>query len=344
MKSTTNGMYGASGRAFRLRIAFFGARDYDRQICGALTRERGDRCDMRYFNCRLTPETAYLAKGFDAVCLFVDDECPRGAVETLKDCGVRLILLRCAGTGNVDVAAARACGIRVARVPECPPYAVAEHAMTILMAANRRLLTAVGRLREGSHGLDGLLGLDLHGRVAGIAGTDRVGRCVARICRGYGMTVIAWDPHPDNTLEAERLLTYVDRQALFERADLLSLHAAPEDGTGGERPLVDAWAIGRMKNGAMLVNTGRSDLVDIRALIDALRAGKFHAVAMDLAGEGAALWPDGDDMARLQMFPNVVVTARQACFTRDALKTIAAETLDNARCFMEGMSLGDAEC
>ena len=197
-----------------LRIAFFGAKDYDRLFFSELTRDRGEgayNCDIRYFNTRMTPETAHLARGYDAVCIFVNDECPRPAVETLKECGVRLILLRCAGFNNVDLQAARECGIRVARVPAYSPYAVAEHAMSIIMTANRRLHKAVNKVRDNNFALSGLLGLDLHNKVAGILGTGKIGQCMARICKGFGMTVIAWDAYPNPALVEEGLLTYVDK-------------------------------------------------------------------------------------------------------------------------------------
>lgn len=338
-----------------LKIAFFGAKDYDRIFFSELAKDRGEgtyNCDIHYFSTRLTPETAHLARGYDAACLFVNDECPRAAVETLKACGVRLILLRCAGYNNVDLQAARECGITVARVPAYSPYAVAEHAMAILMTANRRLHKAVYKVRDNNFSLSGLLGMDLHNKVAGIVGTGKIGQCMARICKGFGMTVIAWDAFPNPALEAEGLLTYVDRDALLSRADLVSLHAPLITGEGGTWHMIDARAIARMKDTAMLVNTARGGLIDTEALIDALRRGKFHAVALDVyEGEDANVYTDrsgdfltDDTAARLQMFPNVVVTSHQAFFTREALQAIAAVTLENARNFNEGLPLGESEC
>ena len=338
-----------------LRIAFFGAKDYDRLFFSELTRDRGEgayNCDIRYFNTRMTPETAHLARGYDAVCIFVNDECPRPAVETLKECGVRLILLRCAGFNNVDLQAARECGIRVARVPAYSPYAVAEHAMSIIMTANRRLHKAVNKVRDNNFALSGLLGLDLHNKVAGILGTGKIGQCMARICKGFGMTVIAWDAYPNPALVEEGLLTYVDKDELLERADLISLHAPLIMGPGGTYHLIDGRAISLMKDTAMLVNTARGGLIDTEALIEALKGGKFHAVALDVyEGEDANVYTDRSDeflnndiTARLQMFPNVVLTSHQAFFTREALQAIAAETLESARNFNEGLPLGEAEC
>ena len=283
--------------------------------------------------------------------MFVNDELPREAVETLKECGVRLILLRCAGFNNVDLQAAKECGIKVARVPAYSPYAVAEHAMSLIMTANRRLHKAVNKVRDNNFALSGLLGLDLHNKVAGIVGTGKIGQCMARICKGFGMNVLAWDAYPNKALEEEGLLSYVELDELLERADLISLHAPLINGPGGTWHLIDAHAIARMKDTAMLVNTARGGLIDTEALIDALKDGKFHAVALDVyEGEDANVYTDRSDeflnndiTARLQMFPNVVLTSHQAFFTREALQAIAAETLENARRFNEGKDLGEAE-
>ena len=338
-----------------LRIAFFGTKDYDRLFFSELAKDRGAgtyNCDIRYFNCRLTPETANLARGYDAVCVFVNDELPRAAVETLRNGGVRLILLRCAGFNNVDLQAAKECGIKVARVPAYSPYAVAEHAMSLIMTANRRLHKAVNKVRDNNFALSGLLGLDLHNKAAGIVGTGKIGVCMARICKGFGMTVLAWDAYPNRALEEEGLLSYVPLEELLERADLISLHAPLIEGPNGTWHLIDERAIARMKDTAMLVNTARGGLIDTEALIEALKNGKFHAVALDVyEGEDANVYTDRSDeflnndiTARLQMFPNVVLTSHQAFFTREALQAIAAETLENARRFNEGADLGAAEC
>lgn len=338
-----------------LKIAFFGAKDYDRMYFSELAKDRGEgtyNCDIKYFSCRLTPETTYLAKGYDAVCIFVNDECPRQAVEAMKEYGVRLILLRCAGFNNVDLQAAKECGIKVLRVPAYSPYAVAEHAISILMTANRRLHKAVNKVKENNFSLSGLLGIDLHNKVAGIVGTGKIGQCMARICKGFGMTVIAWDAFPNQSLVEEGLLTYVTKNELFEKSDLISLHAPLIMGQGGTYHLIDTDAISLMKDTAMLVNTARGGLIDTEALIAALKEGKFHAVALDVyEGEDSNVYTDHSDdylnndiTARLQMFPNVVLTSHQAFFTREALQAIAAQTLENARNFNEGLPLGAAEC
>ena len=344
----------AKKSAGTLRIAFFGTKDYDRLFFGELTKEKGVgtyNCDIRFFSTRMTVETANLANGYDAVCIFVNDECSAQTVRILKDCGVRLILLRCAGFNNVDLQAAKKCGITVARVPAYSPYAVAEHAMSILMAANRRLHKAINKVRDNNFALSGLMGLDLHNKVAGIMGTGKIGQCMARICKGFGMTVIAWDAYPNQSLVDEGLLTYTDKDSLFEKADLISLHCPLIMGEGGTYHIINDGAIAKMKDTAMIVNTARGGLIDNEALIRALKEGKFHAVALDVyEGEDRNVYNDRSDdfmhhdiVARLLMFPNVVLTSHQAFFTREALQAIAAVTLENARNFNEGHDLGGSE-
>ena len=337
-----------------LKIAFFGAKDYDHIFFNELAKDKGEgtyNCDIKYFSTRLTPETAALAKGYDAVCIFVNDECPRAALETLKECGVRLVLLRCAGFNNVDIAAAREFGITVLRVPAYSPYAVAEHAMAIIQAANRRLNKAVNKVRDNNFALSGLLGVDLHNKVAGIVGTGKIGQCMARICKGFGMTVIGWDAYPNQALVDEGLLTYVSKDELFAKSDLISLHAPLIMGDGGTYHLINKAAIDKMKDTVMLVNTARGGLIDTEDLISALKEGKFHAVALDVyEGEDSNVYTDhsadammNDITARLQMFPQLILTSHQAFFTREALQAIAATTMENARNFNEGNPYGMAE-
>ena len=337
-----------------LKVAFFNTKDYDRVFFSELAREKGPgtyNCDIKYFTVRLTAETAPLAKGYDAVCIFVNDEAPRAVVETLSECGVKLILLRCAGFNNVDLQAAKECGIKVVRVPAYSPYAVAEHAMAILQEANRRLGRAYNKVRDNNFALSGLLGVDLHNKVCGIMGTGKIGQCFARIAKGYGMTVLGWDAFPNKKLEEEGLLTYVTEDELLEKADLISLHMPLIMGEGGTYHKINKEAIDKMKDDVMLVNSARGPLIDTEALIAALKDGKFHAVALDVyEGEDANVYTDRSDerlhssiTARLTMFPNLVLTSHQAFFTREALQAIAVVTMENARNFNEGNDLGNAE-
>ena len=337
-----------------LRVAFFGTKDYDRIFFSELSRDKGEgtyNVDIKYFNSRLTIESANLAKGYDAVCIFVNDEAPREVIEILAEGGVKLILLRCAGFNNVDSKAAAECGITVLRVPAYSPYAVAEHAMTILQAANRRIHKSYIKVQDNNFALSGLLGLDLHNKVAGIMGTGRIGQIMANICKGYGMTVLGWDAFPNMALEEKGLLRYVSKEELLQKADLISLHAPLVMGPNGTYHLIDDNAIAMMKNNVMLVNTSRGPLVDSEALIRGLKANKFHAVALDVyEGEDANVYNDRSDemidtdiVARLTMFPNLVLTSHQAFFTREALQAIAAVTMENARNFNEGLPYGMSE-
>ena len=337
-----------------LKIAFFGTKDYDRIFFSQLADDKGPsayNCDIHYFTSRLTPESVGLAKGYDAVCIFLNDEAPREVVEKLHDEGVRLILLRCAGFNNVDLQAAKEYNITVLRVPAYSPYAVAEHAMAILQAANRRLHKATVKVKDNNFALSGLLGLDLHNKTAGILGTGRIGQCMARICKGYGMNVIGWDAYPNQKLVDEGLLTYVSKDELFEKADLISLHAPLIMGEGGTYHIINKAAIDKMKENVMLVNTARGGLIDTEALIQGLKERKFHAVALDVyEGEDSNVYTDHSDdyldtdiTARLLMYPNVVLTSHQAFFTREALQSIAAITMENARNFARGRDLGNAE-
>ena len=337
-----------------LRIAFFGTKEYDRLFFSELSKDKGEgtyNVDIEYFNSRLTIESVGLSKGFDGVCIFVNDEAPRPVIEKLAENGIKLILLRCAGFNNVDLDACKEHGITVLRVPAYSPYAVAEHAMAIIQDANRRITKGVNKVKDNNFSLNGLLGVDLHNKVAGIMGTGRIGQIMAKICKGYGMTVLGWDAYPNKALEDQGLLTYVTKEELLRKSDLISLHAPLIMGEGGTYHLIDDKEIEMMKNGVMLVNTSRGGLVNVDALIRGLRANKFHAVALDVyEGEDNNVYTDhSDDMmqnsvaARLVTFPNLILTSHQAFFTREALQAIAAVTMENARNFNEGLPYGPAE-
>lgn len=337
-----------------LHVAFFGTKDYDRLFFSELSKDKGEgtyNVDITYFNSRLTNETVHLAEGYEAICIFVNDDASRNVIEALAKGGVKLILLRCAGFNNVDLDACKEYGITVLRVPAYSPYAVAEHAMSIIQTANRRINRAYNKVKDNNFSLNGLLGLDLHNKVAGIMGTGRIGQIMAQICKGYGMTVLGWDAYPNKKLEEDGLLTYVSKEELLKKADLISLHAPLIMGEGGTFHLIDVEAINLMKDGVMLVNTSRGGLIDVDALIRGLRANKFHAVALDVyEGEDTNVYTDhSDDMmqnsvvARLVTFPNLVLTSHQAFFTREALQAIAAVTMENARNYNEGFPYGQAE-
>ena len=323
-----------------LKVAFFNAKEYDKIFFDRLSEDKGPgtyNTDIKYLDVRLTYETVSLAKGSEAICIFVNDECDERIVEKLYEYDVNLILLRCAGFNNVDLKACKKYGITVLRVPAYSPYAVAEHAMAILQMANRRLHKAYNKIKDNNFDLNGLLGFDLHNKVAGIIGTGKIGVCMANICKGYGMSVIAWDAYPNLKLEEEGLLTYVSKEELFKKADLISLHAPLVPGENGTYHLINKETINLMKPSVMLVNTARGGLINAEDLIEALKNGKFHAVALDVyEGEDTNVYTDlSDDVVtnditgRLLMFPQVVITSHQAFFTFEALQAIATVTMEN---------------
>ena len=262
-------------------------------------------------------------------------------VKSLKSCT----------TAVSDLKAAKEYGITVLRVPAYSPYAVAEHAMAIIQAANRRIHKSYQKVKDNNFALNGLLGVDLHNKVAGIVGTGRIGQIFAQICKGFGMTVIGWDAFPNQKLVDEGLLTYVSKEELFQKADLISLHAPLIMGEKGTYHIIDEKAIALMKDTVMLVNSARGGLIDTEALIAAMKKGKFHAVALDVyEGEDKNVYTDRSDepletaiTGRLTMFPQLILTSHQAFFTREALQAIAAVTMENARNFNEKLPYGMAE-
>lgn len=317
-----------------MHIAVFSTKPYDRHFLDAANQEAGAPHRFTYLEPRLSRETAVLAQGAQAVCVFVNDAADAAVLEALHAQGVRMLALRCAGFNNVDLAAARRLGLPVGRVPAYSPEAVAEHTVAMIMALNRNIHRAHARVREGNFALDGLLGFDMKGRTVGILGTGRIGAAFARIMRGFGCRVLAFDPMPD----AELGLDYVPLDRLLAEADIISLHCPLTPAT---RHLIDEAAIARMKRGVMLINTSRGAIVDTRAVIRGLKSGAIGHLGLDVYEEEADLFFEDlsgqvlqdDIFARLLTFPNVLITAHQAFFTEDALMAIARTTLDNITCF-----------
>jgi D-lactate dehydrogenase len=317
-----------------MRIAFFSAKPYDRRAFEAV----GASHDVAYFDARLAPATAPLASGHDAVCAFVSDDLSADTLEVLAASGVRLVLLRSAGFNHADLDAAERLGLAVARVPAYSPHAVAEHAVALALALNRRLHRAHNRVREGNFELGGLLGVDLHGKTAGIVGTGRIGAAAARVFGpGFGMRLLVHDPYPNAEVEALGA-AYVGIDTLLAESDLVSLHCPLTPKT---HHLLDASAFARMKPSAILVNTSRGGLVDTAALVDALKTNQIGAVALDVYEEEGDLFfrdlsdegVQDDVFARLLTFPNALITGHQGFFTAEALSAIAETTLANATAF-----------
>jgi D-lactate dehydrogenase len=321
-----------------MRIALFSTKPYDRVSFDEAN--AGHAHELHYFEPRLTDETVRLADGFDAVCAFVNDQVDAGVVEALAGGGTELILLRSAGFNHVDLRAAAERGLTVARVPAYSPYAVAEHAMGLVLTLNRKFHRAHARVREGNFALDGLLGFDLHGKTMGVVGTGKIGTVFARIAAGFGCRVLAHDPYPNEEVEGLGA-RYVEMEEMLGEADIIALHLPLTPDT---HHLIDGDAVARMKEGVMLINTSRGGLVDTRAVIEGLKSGRIGSLGLDVYEEEADLFFEDlsgtviqdDVFARLLTFPNVLVTGHQGFFTREALAAIAGTTLGNATAYESG--------
>ena len=320
-----------------MKLAFFDAKPYDRP--GFDAHAAGTGLEIRYFETKLGEDTVQLARGFDGVCVFVNDTVNAKVADELY----RVIALRCAGFNNVDTHACRG-RLRIFRVPAYSPYAVAEHAMALLLTVNRHTHKAYIRTRDFNFSLSGLTGFDLHGKTAGVVGTGKIGRVFAEICRGFGMRVLAYDKFPDPGSS----LCYAALPELFHQADVISLHCPLTDET---RHMIDAAAIAGMKPGVVIVNTSRGALVDTEALIEGLRSRKIGAACLDVYEEEAELFYEDrseaiiedDTLVRLIAMPNVIVSSHQAFLTKEALNNIAAVTVDNLLKFGRGEPSPDTE-
>jgi D-lactate dehydrogenase len=321
-----------------MRIAVFSVKKYDQLVFTEVNAAFGH--DLVFFESHLTPKTARLAHGFDAVCPFVNDDVSAATIQVLASEGVRLIALRSAGFNHVDLAAARERGLVVARVPAYSPHAVAEHAMALILTLNRRLHKAYARVRDGNFSLDGLLGFDLHGKTIGVIGTGKIGCVFSRILSGFGCRVLTYDIQP-NPEVLEYGATYVELPQLLGESDIIALHLPLMPATWH---MINDEAIAAMKPGVMLINTSRGGLIDTRAVIAGLKSGKIGGLGLDVYEEEADLFFEDmsgsviqdDVFARLLTFPNVLITGHQGFFTREALHSIAETTLGNATAFETG--------
>jgi len=328
-------------------IAFFDTRPYDRESFDTISGE-SFHFDIRYFEHHLTTEITALVNGCSVVCAFVNDTLSAEVIGRLKESGVKLIAMRCAGYNNVDLKAAYK-SIPVVRVPEYSPHAVAEHAIALILSLNRKTHKAYYRTRDGNFSINGLMGFDMAGRAAGIIGTGRIGRIAARILRGFDMEVTAYDPHPNEEFAAATGVKYVELDELYRQADVISLHCPLNNDT---HHIVNAESLEKMKDGVMIVNTGRGGLIDTRALIASLKRGKVGAAGLDVYEEESEYFFEDfsaqvltdDVLARLLTFSNVLITAHQAYFTREAVENIARTTLQNIRDFFDGKPLKNEIC
>jgi D-lactate dehydrogenase len=318
-----------------MRVTVFSAKPYDMRALAEAA--EGKALALRFLPVRLAPETAPLAEGAEAVCAFVNDHLDAETLGALARAGVRLVAMRCAGTNNVDLAAAEAAGIAVARVPAYSPHAVAEHTVALILSLNRKIHRAWARVREGNFELEGLLGFDLCGRTVGIVGTGRIGTVLARIMLGFGCRVVASDPVPSENCLAMGV-AYLPVGELLAVSDIVALNCPLTPQT---HHLIDDAAVAAMKPGAMVINTGRGAVIDTQAAIRGLKSGRIGALGLDVYEEEGDLFfenlsdrilPD-DVFARLLTFPNVIVTGHQGFFTAEALAAIAETTVANVLSF-----------
>ncbi len=312
------------------KIAFFDAKPYDKEWFDKINKN----FEIRYFEGRLRPENARLAEGCRAVCAFVNDNINARVINMLVDMKVEVILMRCAGYNNIALNAAKD-RIKILRVPAYSPYAVAEHTMGLILALNRKIPKAYIRTRDFNFSLNGLTGFDMHGKTAGVIGTGRIGRVFIDICKGFGMEIIAYDPRP-KTIEG---VEFVDKDELFRRADIISLHCPL---TAETRYIIDENAISLMKSSALIVNTSRGQLIDTDALLAALNEKRIGGAALDVYEEESGLFfEDNSDkivtdevISMLVSRPNVIITSHQAFLTEEALRGIAEVTLQNFEDFL----------
>lgn len=314
-----------------MKVLVYSTKPYDRRFLDAANEPHGHT--LEFLETALSPKTAPLAEGYDAVCVFVNDRLDAETIERLASGGVRAIALRCAGYNNVDLDAAREASIAVVRVPAYSPHAVAEHTVGLILALNRHLHRAYGRVRDGNFALTGLMGFDLVGRTVGVVGTGQIGQIVGRILGGFGCRLLAYDPQPNDACR-ELGMEYVDLPKLFADADILTLHCPLTPDT---HHLIDAAALAQMKEGVMIINTSRGAVIDTPAVIDGLKSGRVGHLGLDVYEEEADYFfqdlsdraiPD-DTLARLLTFPNVLITGHQAFFTHEAITAIAETTLGN---------------
>jgi D-lactate dehydrogenase len=320
-----------------MRTAVFSTKPYDREFLSRAAADAGH--ELVFFEPRLTAQTAVLARGFPAICSFVNDQLTPELLEQLAAGGTKFVALRCAGFNQVNLEAAARLGMRVARVPAYSPYAVAEHTVGMMLCLNRKFHKANNRVRESNFSIENLIGFDMHGKSVGVIGTGKIGAITAGILAGFGCQILLYD-----VVESESCRSfgrYVQLDELFAAADIITLHCPL---TRDTHHLINEQTLARMKPGVMLINTSRGALVDTQAVIDGLKSSRIGYLGLDVYEEEAELFFEDhssrviqdDVFMRLLTFPNVLITSHQAFFTRNALEEIARVTMANLRCFELG--------
>ncbi|MFA5088309.1 MAG: 2-hydroxyacid dehydrogenase [Candidatus Omnitrophota bacterium] len=328
------------------KIAFFDAKPYDQEFFDKLNAKY--QFEIKYFKTHLNRDHAGLAGGYDVVCVFVNDVLDKEVIRVLKERGVKLIALRCAGYNNVDLQAAYG-NMHAVRVPAYSPYAVAEHAVALMMSLNRKTHRAYYRTRDGNFAISGLLGFDMHGKTAGIIGTGKIGRCLVSVLKGFGMKILAYDAFPDEAYAKESGIHYVELSELYREAVIISLHCPLTPQT---QFMINTESIAQMKKGVMIINTGRGKLIRTQDLLDALKTGQVGSAGLDVYEEESEYFFEDfsssmisdDVLARLLTFPNVLVTSHQGFFTREAMENIAETTLNNITEYLNGEYLKNEIC
>ena len=319
------------------KILFFDTKEYDKKLFDEYNQNY--HYEIKYLETKLNEETAPLAQGYDAVCIFVNDRADKETLRILKECGVKLLVLRCAGYNNVDIENLPE-GLKVVRVPEYSPYAVAEHAVALLLSVDRKIYKAYQRTKKYNFTLNGLLGFDIHGKTVGVIGTGKVGRVFIQIMKGFGTNVIAYDVFENKEAEKELGFEYVSLDELYKRADIISLHCPLTKETN---KIINKNSIEKMKDGVVIINTSRGKLIDTDDLIAMLESNKIAGLGLDVyedeeeffLNDMSSSYKRDKDLSILLSMPNVVITSHQAFFTREALDKIALVSLDNIKEFFE---------
>lgn len=325
-----------------MKVAFFDAHKFERLVFERLNETF--RHEIVYFEHRLNRDTVVLAKGFQCICSFVNDQLDRESLTWLKSNGIQLVALRSAGFNHVDIHAAQDLALPIVRVPEYSPYAVAEHAVALLSTLNRKIHRSYQRVKELNFSLEGLVGMDLHGKTVGVIGTGKIGTIFARIMNGFGCKLLLHDQAPNKQLAEELKAPYVPLETLYSQSHIISLHVPLNPST---RYLINQTSLAQMRKGVFLINTGRGALIRTQDLIQALKTGQIGGAGLDVyEEEEKVFFQDHSDeilqddvLARLLTFPNVIITSHQAFLTQEALENIAETTLKNITDFENGKPL-----
>ncbi len=320
-----------------VKILFYDTKEYDKKLFERYNKDYG--FEIKYLESKLNNETAPLANGYDAVCIFVNDRAEKETLDILKECGVKLIVLRCAGYNNVDIKNLPE-GMSVVRVPRYSPYAVAEHAVALLLSVDRKIYKSYQRTKKYNFTLNGLLGFDIHGKTLGVIGTGKIGKVFINIMKGFGTEVLAYDVYPDEKAAQEMGFKYTTLDELYEKSDIISLHCPLTDENTN---MINKDSIKKMKKGVVIINTSRGKLINSDDLIDALGKGKIGGLGLDVFDEEEDFFLNdmsnsyyrNTELSVLLTMPNVVITSHQAFFTKEALDKIGKVSMDNIKEFFE---------